>query len=42
MLEFLLIAAVGLLVGVINGMAGGASVISYPAVSYTHLRAHET
>ncbi len=29
MLEFIAIAAVGLLVGVINGMAGGASVISF-------------
>jgi uncharacterized membrane protein YfcA len=35
MLEFLLIAAVGLLVGVINGMAGGASVISYPVLLAT-------
>ena len=32
MLEFLLISAVGLLVGVINGMAGGASVISFPVL----------
>jgi uncharacterized membrane protein YfcA len=35
MLEFLLIAAVGLLVGVINGMAGGASVISFPVLLAT-------
>ena len=32
MLEFILIAATGLLVGVINGMAGGASVISFPVI----------
>jgi uncharacterized membrane protein YfcA len=32
MLEFLAIAAVGLLVGVINAMAGGASVISFPVL----------
>lgn len=32
MLEFLLIAITGLLVGVINGMAGGASVISFPVL----------
>jgi len=37
MLEFLLIAAVGLLVGVINGMAGGASVISFPIILATGL-----
>jgi len=37
MLEFLLIAAVGLLVGVINGMAGGASVISFPVILATGL-----
>ena len=35
MLELLLIAAVGLLVGVINGMAGGASVISFPVLLAT-------
>ncbi len=35
MLEFLLIAAVGFLVGVINGMAGGASVISFPVLLAT-------
>jgi uncharacterized membrane protein YfcA len=32
MLEFILLAAVGLLVGVFNGMAGGASVLSYPVL----------
>jgi uncharacterized membrane protein YfcA len=37
MLEFLLIATVGLLVGVINGMAGGASVISFPVILATGL-----
>ena len=37
MLEFIAIAAVGLLVGVINGMAGGASVISFPVVLATGL-----
>ena len=35
MLEFLAIAAVGLLVGVINAMAGGASVISFPVLLAT-------
>jgi uncharacterized membrane protein YfcA len=35
MLEFILIAATGLLVGVINGMAGGASVISFPVLLAT-------
>ena len=35
MLEFIAIAAVGLLVGVINGMAGGASVISFPVLLAT-------
>jgi uncharacterized membrane protein YfcA len=37
MLEFILIAATGLLVGVINGMAGGASVISFPVILATGL-----
>jgi uncharacterized protein len=37
MLEFLLIAITGLLVGVINGMAGGASVISFPVLLATGL-----
>ncbi len=37
MLEFLLIAVTGLLVGVINGMAGGASVISFPVILATGL-----
>ena len=37
MLEFLAIAAVGLLAGVINGMAGGASVISFPVILATGL-----
>ena len=37
MLEFIAIAAVGLVVGVINGMAGGASVISFPVVLATGL-----
>lgn len=37
MLEFIAIAAVGLLVGVINGMAGGASVISFPVILATGL-----
>lgn len=32
MLEYILIFAVGILVGGINGMAGGASVISYPVL----------
>lgn len=32
MLEFIAITAVGLLAGVINGMAGGASVISFPVI----------
>lgn len=35
MLEYLLIFAVGILVGGINGMAGGASVISYPVLLAT-------
>ena len=35
MLEFIAIAAVGLLVGVINAMAGGASVISFPVLLAT-------
>jgi len=34
-LELIAIAAVGLLVGVINGMAGGASVISFPVLLAT-------
>ena len=37
MLEFIAIAAVGLVVGVINGMAGGASVISFPVILATGL-----
>ena len=37
MLDFLLIAGVGLVVGVINGMAGGASVISFPVILATGL-----
>jgi uncharacterized protein len=37
MLEFIAIAAVGLLVGMINGMAGGASVISFPVILATGL-----
>ncbi|CAB5240893.1 unannotated protein [freshwater metagenome] len=37
MLEFLLITVVGFAVGVINGMAGGASVISYPILLATGL-----
>jgi hypothetical protein len=36
-LDFLLIAGVGLVVGVINGMAGGASVISFPVILATGL-----
>ena len=35
MLEFALIAVTGLLVGLINGMAGGASVISFPVLLAT-------
>ncbi|CAB4754649.1 unannotated protein [freshwater metagenome] len=35
MLEFLLIAVTGLLVGVINGVAGGGSVISFPVILAT-------
>ncbi len=35
MLEYVLIFAVGILVGGINGMAGGASVISYPVLLAT-------
>ena len=35
MLEYFLIFAVGILVGGINGMAGGASVISYPVLLAT-------
>ncbi len=35
MVEYLLIFAVGILVGAINGMAGGASVISYPVLLAT-------
>lgn len=35
MLEYLIIFAVGILVGGINGMAGGASVISYPVLLAT-------
>ena len=35
MLEYILIFAVGILVGGINGMAGGASVISYPVLLAT-------
>jgi uncharacterized membrane protein YfcA len=37
MLEYILIFAVGILVGGINGMAGGASVISYPVLLATGL-----
>ena len=37
MLELLFIAITGLLVGVINGMAGGASVISFPVLLATGL-----
>jgi uncharacterized protein len=37
MLEFIAIAAVGLLAGVINGMAGGASIISFPVILATGL-----
>jgi len=37
MLEYLIIFAVGILVGGINGMAGGASVISYPVLLATGL-----
>ena len=37
MLEFLLIAIVGLFVGLINGMAGGGSVISFPVLLATGL-----
>jgi uncharacterized membrane protein YfcA len=36
-LEFTIIAATGLLVGVINGMAGGASVISFPVLLATSI-----
>lgn len=35
MLEYIFIFAVGVLVGAINGMAGGASVISYPVLLAT-------
>ncbi len=35
MLEYIIIFAVGILVGGINGMAGGASVISYPVLLAT-------
>lgn len=35
MLEYILIFGVGILVGAINGMAGGASVISYPVLLAT-------
>jgi uncharacterized membrane protein YfcA len=35
MLEYIFIFAVGILVGAINGMAGGASVISYPVLLAT-------
>jgi uncharacterized protein len=35
MLEYILIFVVGILVGAINGMAGGASVISYPVLLAT-------
>ena len=35
MLEYILIFSVGILVGGINGMAGGASVISYPVLLAT-------
>ena len=37
MLEFIAITAVGFVVGVINGMAGGASVISFPVILATGL-----
>jgi len=37
MLELLFIASAGLVVGVINGMAGGASVISFPVLLATGL-----
>ena len=37
MLELIAIAVVGLLAGVINGMAGGASVISFPVILATGL-----
>jgi uncharacterized membrane protein YfcA len=37
MLEFLLIAIAGLFVGLINGMAGGGSVISFPVLLATGL-----
>lgn len=37
MLEFLLIATTGLLVGIINGMAGGGSVVSFPVLLATGL-----
>lgn len=37
MLEFIVITGVGLIVGVINGMAGGASVISFPVLLATGL-----
>ncbi len=37
MLEYIIIFAVGILVGGINGMAGGASVISYPVLLATGL-----
>lgn len=37
MLEYIAIAAVGLLVGLINAMAGGASVISFPVILATGL-----
>jgi len=32
MLEFIAISAIGLLAGVLNGMAGGASIISFPVI----------
>ena len=35
MLEYIIIFLVGILVGGINGMAGGASVISYPVLLAT-------
>ena len=35
MLEYIFIVAVGILVGAINGMAGGASVISFPVLLAT-------
>jgi uncharacterized membrane protein YfcA len=37
MLEFIFLAAVGLLVGVFNGMAGGASLLSFPVLLATGL-----